>query len=90
MALSFVAGEVTETAAGSNGRDFANGSLGILALGLVVLSSLLVVLAVLPPRLVARTPVARARYARYREPLALAAIGIFASVTVVALLVAFR
>jgi hypothetical protein len=64
------------------------GQLPLIALALVLLSSLLVVGAVLPPGVIARTPVAPDRYEALREPLALAAIGILIPVVVVALAVA--
>jgi hypothetical protein len=74
---------------GGDGRDVLTSSnLRFLALGLVFVSSLLLLGAVLPPSLVARTPVAPATFARYRQPLALAAIGILAPVTLFALLLA--
>jgi hypothetical protein len=64
------------------------GQLPLIALTLVLLSSLLLVGAVMPPGLVARTPVSPTRYDALREPLALAAIGILVPVAVVALTVA--
>jgi hypothetical protein len=83
LAASHVAGELASGSEGrSGGLDQANRNLGVLALGLVVLSSLLVIAAALPPG------VARTRLTRHRESLALAAIGILASVMVLALLVA--
>jgi hypothetical protein len=71
---------------GGGGLTF--GGLPLVALGLVLVSSLLLVGAVLPPGLVARTPVSPLSYARAREPLALAALGILVPVAVVALVVA--
>jgi hypothetical protein len=71
-----------------DGGALTFGQLPLIALALVLLSSLLVVGAVLPPGLVARTPVAPARYEALREPLALAAIGILVPVAIVALAVA--
>jgi hypothetical protein len=71
---------------GGGGLTF--GGLPLVALGLVLASSLLLVGAVLPPGLVARTPVSPLSYARAREPLALAALGILVPVAVVALVVA--
>jgi hypothetical protein len=71
-----------------DGGELTFGQLPLLALGLVLLSSLLVVGAVLPPGVVARTPVPPARYEALREPLALAAIGILVPVAVIALAVA--
>jgi hypothetical protein len=71
-----------------DGGALTFGQLPLIALALVLLSSLLVVGAVLPPGLVARTPVAPERYEALREPLALAAIGILVPVAIVALAVA--
>lgn len=71
-----------------DGGELTFGQLPLIALALVFLSSLLVVGAVLPPGVVARTPVPPERYAALREPLALAAIGILLPVVVVALAVA--
>jgi transcriptional regulator with XRE-family HTH domain len=48
----------------------------LVTLGLVFLSSLLLLGAALPESVVARTRVSSATFARYREPLALAALGI--------------
>jgi hypothetical protein len=70
------------------GGGLTFGHLPLLALALVLLSSLLLVGAVVPPGAVARTPVSPTSYARAREPLALAAIGILVPVAVVALVVA--
>jgi hypothetical protein len=64
------------------------GQLPLIAPALVLLSSLLLVGAVIPPGLVARTPVPPARYDALREPLAPAAIGILVPVAVLALAVA--
>jgi Helix-turn-helix domain len=60
----------------------------ILTLALVLLSSLLLVGAALPPGIVARTPVSLATFARYREPLGLAAIGILIPVAFFSVLAA--
>jgi hypothetical protein len=56
-------------------------------LGLFLLSSLLMAAAVLPLSFIERTPVPSARYARYRQPLALAAIGILVPVVLFTLLI---
>jgi hypothetical protein len=79
--------EATLTDLGEGG-GLTFGHLPLLALALVLLSSLLLVGAVVPPGAVARTPMSPASYARAREPLALAAIGILVPVAVVALVVA--
>jgi hypothetical protein len=71
-----------------SGGDLTFGQLPLLALGLVLLSSLLLVAAVMPPGVVARAPVEPRRYEALREPLALAAIGILIPVAVVALTIA--
>jgi hypothetical protein len=57
----------------------------LIALALVFLSSLLLVGAVMPPGVVARTPVSPTQYARLRQPLALASIAILLPVALVAL-----
>jgi hypothetical protein len=57
-----------------------------LPLGLVLLSSLLLAVAVLPPSVLARTPLSPASFASYRQPLALAAIGILVPVALFTLL----
>jgi hypothetical protein len=62
--------------------------LPLLALGLVLLSTFLLVGAVVPASVVARTPLSPTSYARFREPLAIAAIGVLAPVAAVALVVA--
>jgi hypothetical protein len=64
------------------------GQLPLLALGLVLLSSLLLVGALLPPGLVARISITPTRYDSVREPLLLASIAILVPVAVVALAVA--
>jgi hypothetical protein len=71
-----------------NGGALTFGQLPLIALALVLLSSLLLVGAVLPPGVVARTPVSPAQYEGVRQPLALAAIGILLPVAVVALTIA--
>jgi hypothetical protein len=68
-----------------SGGELTFGQLPLLALALVLLSSLLLVGAVLPPGVVARTPVSPASFARVRQPLALAAIAILLPVAFVAL-----
>jgi hypothetical protein len=70
------------------GGGLTFGHLPLLALALVLLSSFLLVGAVLPPGVVSATRLSPAGYARVRQPLALAAIGILVPVAVVALLVA--
>jgi hypothetical protein len=71
-----------------DGGGLTFGHLPLLALALVLLSSFLLVGAVVPPGVVARTPMSPTSYARVREPLALAAIGILVPVALVALVVA--
>jgi hypothetical protein len=68
-----------------NGGALTFGQLPLIALALVLLSSLLLVGAVLPPGVVARTSVSRARYDGLRQSFALAAIGILLPVAVIAL-----
>jgi hypothetical protein len=70
-----------------NGGDLTFGKLPLLALVLVLFSSVLLVGAVLPPGVVSRVRMAPASYARARQPLALAAIGILIPVAIVAILV---
>ena len=78
-----------ETVGGlGDGGALTFGQLPLIALALVLLSSLLLVGAVLPPGVIARTPVSPARYDAFRERLALAAIGILLPVAAVALSVA--
>jgi cytoskeletal protein RodZ len=60
----------------------------LLTLSLVLLSSLLLVGAALPPGIVARTAVSPATFARYREPLGMAAIGILIPVALFSVLAA--
>jgi hypothetical protein len=71
-----------------NGGALTFGHLPLIALALVLLSSLLLVGAVLPPGLIVRTPVPPERFEALREPLALAAVGILVPVAIVALAVA--
>lgn len=68
-----------------SGGELTFGQLPLLALALVFFSSLLLVGAVLPPGVVARTPVSPASFARARQPLALAAMAILLPVAVVTL-----
>lgn len=72
---------------GENGA-LSFGQLPLVALALVLLSSLLLVGAVLPPAVVARTPMSLNTFARLRQPLALAAIVILLPVAFVTLLAA--
>ena len=69
----------------SEGGGLTFGPLPLLALSLVILSSLLLVGALLPPGVIAHTPVSPARFARIRQPLALAAIAILLPVAAVSL-----
>jgi hypothetical protein len=68
-----------------SGGELTFGQLPLLALALVFFSSLLLIGAVLPPGVVARTPVSPASFGRVRQPLALAAMAILLPVAVVAL-----
>ena len=68
-----------------SGGELTFGQLPLLALSLVLLSSLLLVGAVLPPGVVARTPVSPASFARVRQPLAVGAIAILLPVAFVTL-----
>jgi hypothetical protein len=70
--------------ADDSGGEGGGADFGV-ALGLVLLSSLLLGVSVLPPGVVARTPVSSESFARYRQPLALAAIGILIPVVLFAL-----
>jgi helix-turn-helix protein len=79
IVLVFVLGEVTA----ANG----DGDMRLVPYGLVFVSSLLLAGAVLPAGVVARTPVSPASFARYRQRLALAAIGILAPVALFTLLI---
>jgi hypothetical protein len=71
-----------------NGGDLTFGQLPLLAFALVLLSTLLLIGTVLPPGVVARTPVSPTRYESFRQPLVLAAIAILLPVAVVTLVVA--
>jgi hypothetical protein len=71
-----------------DGGALTFGQLPLVALALVLLSSLLLVGAVLPPGVVARTPISVNTFARLRQPLALAAIVILLPVAFVTLLAA--
>ena len=71
-----------------DGDRLSFGQLPLVALALVLFSSLLLVAAVLPPAAVARTPVSEATFERFRQPFALAAIGILLPVAFVTLLTA--
>ena len=71
-----------------NGGDLTFGQLPLVAFALVLLSTLLLIGTVLPPGVVARTPVSPTRYESFRQPLVLAAIGILLPVAVVTLVVA--
>jgi hypothetical protein len=66
------------------GGQLTFGQLPLIALALVLLSSLLLVGALMPPGIVARTPVSPTQYARLRQPLALASIAILLPVSFVA------
>jgi hypothetical protein len=68
-----------------DGGGLTFGQLPLLGLLLVLLSSLLLVGALLPPGVIARTPLSPVRFARMRQPLALAAIAILLSAGVVSL-----
>jgi hypothetical protein len=57
-----------------DGGGLTFGQLPLLALVLVLVSSLLLIGALLPPGVIARTPLSPVRFARIRQPLALAAI----------------
>lgn len=84
--LDVLGQQVTIGDAGEGGA-LTYGQLPLIALALVLLSSLLLVGAVVPPGVVARTPVSPVTYEELRQPLALAAIGILIPVAVVALAV---
>jgi hypothetical protein len=66
--------QATVARGGGDGLSF--GPLPSVALSLVLLSSLLLVGALLPAGVLARTPLSPARFARFRQPLALAAVAI--------------
>ena len=72
----------------ADGAALSFGQLPLVALALVLVSSLLLVGAVLPPGVVARTPISLNTFARLRQPLALAAIVILLPVAFVTLLAA--
>jgi hypothetical protein len=76
-----------QATAGSLGDDgeLIFGQLPLLALALVLLSSLLLVGAVLPPGVVARGPVSPERFAQLRQPLAHSAMAVLLPVAFVAL-----
>jgi hypothetical protein len=82
LGVVYVLGELTS----GDGHGLTFGESQLLRLGLALISSLLLVGAVLPPPVIARTPVSPASFARYRQPLALAAIGLLVSVAVFTLL----
>jgi transcriptional regulator with XRE-family HTH domain len=89
IALVYVLEETTAVGGGEiERRDLTQRNMQLLALGLVLLASLLLLIAVLPTGVVERVRVAPARFQRYRQPLALAAVGILAAVALFALLVA--
>jgi hypothetical protein len=71
-----------------DGGALSFGQLPLVALALVLFSSLLLVGAVLPPQVVARTPVSLNTFTRLRQPLALTAIVILLPVAFVTLLAA--
>jgi hypothetical protein len=79
IALVYVVGQLV------TGDERSGLTLGV-ALGLLLLSSVFLSGSLLPPSIVARSPLAPAALARYRQPLTLAAIGILAPVIVFALL----
>lgn len=76
-----------QATAGSLGNDgdLIFERLPLLALALVLLSSLLLVGAVLPAGVVARSPVSPERFAQFRQPLAHSAMAILLPVAFVAL-----
>jgi hypothetical protein len=72
----------------AGGGDIEGGGLTFgVTLALLLLSALLFAASALPLSFVERTPVSSARFARYRQPLALAAIGILVPVILFGLLV---
>jgi hypothetical protein len=87
-ALVYFLGEVFGSGGTNGDGALTSRNLRLLAVGLVSVSSLLLLAAVLPASVVARSRMPPASYARYRQPLALAAIGILAPVTLFALLLA--
>jgi hypothetical protein len=70
------------------GGGLTFGQLPLLAFALVLFSSVLLLSAVLPPGVVSRARLSPASYARARQPLVLASIGILVPVALVALIVA--
>lgn len=68
-----------------DGGELTLGQLPLVAMALVLLSSLLLVGAVLPAGVVARSPVSAERFAHFRPPLAHAAIAILLPLVFVAL-----
>jgi hypothetical protein len=83
-----VLGAQATVATGGDGGALSFGRLPVVALSLVLLSSLLLVGALLPAPVIARMPVSPAFFGRIREPLALAAVGILSSLAVVSLVAA--
>jgi hypothetical protein len=83
--LQSVLGQQATIGGVGDGGDLTFGPLPLLALAFVLFSSLLLVGAVLPPGVIAHTPLSAARFARFRQPLALAAIAILLPVALVAL-----
>ena len=75
--------QATAASLGNDGELI--GQLPLLALGLVLLSSLLLVGAVVPPGVVARSPVSPERFAQFRQPLANSAMALLLPVAFVAL-----
>jgi hypothetical protein len=75
-----------DVVAGAGDAEASDVAFGV-ALGLFLLSSLLMGVAVLPLSLVERTPVPPADFARYRQPLALAAIGILVPLVVFTMMI---
>jgi hypothetical protein len=80
--------QATVTTGGEGGGALTFGQFPFLALSLVLLSSLLLVGALLPTGLIARTPVSAASFARLRQPLAMAAVGILIPLAVSSLVAA--
>lgn len=68
--------QATVVPGGGGGGALSFGQLPSVALSLVLLSSLLLIGALVPPAVLAHTPISPARFARIRQPLALAAVGI--------------
>jgi hypothetical protein len=80
--------QATVATGGGEGGALSFGRLPVVALSLVLLSSLLLVGALLPAPVIARMPVSPAFFVRIREPLALAAVGILSALAVVSLVAA--